>query len=282
MPPKISVITPSFNQGKYLERTILSVIRQNYPSYELIIVDGGSTDETAGILTKYKEQIHTCIREPDKGQSQAINKGLKIANGELLAFQNSDDIYLDGAFHKIARAFSAHPNCGVFSGNIKLIDESDRVLNTITLIKPRLLAQIFNGPQLHNQAAFWTRDTMKRVGYLDENLHFCMDYEYFLRILNEHIGFCHVNEFIGAFRIHPGSKTANKQDMHLSELNRIREKARSELGISKYVPRGAMALANKIYKAAIHIKRGELGYLFRSKKNIFPHPKLNLNGGKCK
>lgn len=268
MLPKISVITPSLNQSKYIERTILSIINQNYPNLELIVVDGGSTDGSEKIFNKYEKYMHRCIREPDKGQSQAINKGLRIASGDLIAFQNSDDVYLEGAFHKIAGAFCSHKNCGVFTGNILIIDRDDRVINCMKLIKPRLSAQVFNGSQLHNQATFWTRETMRSIGYMNEQLHFCMDYEYFLRFLRNKIRFYHLNENIGAFRIHPESKTINKHEIHLNELNKIRKEYRSCLGLSKYLPNFAPVMINKIYKSLIHISRGDIAYLFRRRNNI--------------
>lgn len=268
MPPRISVIIPSFNQAKYLERTILSVVNQNYSNYELIVVDGGSTDGSLEILEKYKRYLHKCISEPDRGQSQAINKGLKIAGGELIAYQNSDDIYLEGAFDRIAAAFLSHPECGVFTGNVLIIDKDDRVINFIKLIKPRLLAQVYNGPQLHNQAAFWTQTTMKCVGYMNEELNFCMDYEFFLRVLRNKIVCCHINEYIGAFRLHQESKTANRQDLHLYERNMIRNEFRSGLGLYRYLPSAVAAMLNKIYKSFIHIKRGEISYLLRKNKNV--------------
>src|SRR5882724_9660763 len=111
MPPKISVVTPSFNRGRFLEETILSVLNQNYANLEYIIIDGGSNDETVEIIRRYEDRLAYWISEKDRGQAHAINKGLEKATGDIFAFINSDDLYLPGAFRAVAEYFREHPSC---------------------------------------------------------------------------------------------------------------------------------------------------------------------------
>jgi glycosyltransferase involved in cell wall biosynthesis len=119
--PKISIITPSFNQGAFIEETIQSVLSQEYPNLEYMIVDGGSTDDTLDILHKYQDQL-TWISEPDRGQVDAINKGLKLASGEVLAYLNSDDLYLPGALRKVGAYFAEHPQAEWLTGYCRNVD----------------------------------------------------------------------------------------------------------------------------------------------------------------
>ena len=126
--PKITVITPSFNQAEFLERTIKSVLDQNYPNLEYIIMDGGSTDGSVEIIQKYEKYLKFWASEKDNGQSHAINKGLKIATGEWVSWQNSDDIYYPGAFKSAAVAAQTHPEVGLIIGDVNLIDEKDRLI----------------------------------------------------------------------------------------------------------------------------------------------------------
>src|SRR5688572_2633651 len=125
--PKISIITPSYNQGEYIEKTILSVLEQNYPNLEYIIIDGGSTDNSTEIIRKYADRITYWISEPDKGQSDAINKGLKLATGDIVNWLNSDDYYEPGALFKVAEAFN-NPEVNVFAGRSHLFTGVDTIV----------------------------------------------------------------------------------------------------------------------------------------------------------
>src|SRR6266498_4541205 len=126
--PRISIVTPSFNQGQYLEKTILSVLEQNYPDVEYIIIDGGSTDSSVEIIEKYEKYLAYWVSEPDHGQAHAINKGLQRATGDLLAWLNSDDFYMPGALHHFAKEAIARPEDSVFVGIGHFVNEQGEVL----------------------------------------------------------------------------------------------------------------------------------------------------------
>jgi len=129
--PKISIVTPSYNQAEFLERTILSVLNQNYPNLEYIIIDGGSTDGSVEIIKKYEKYLSYWVSEKDRGQAHALNKGFEKATGDLVGWQNSDDIYLPGAFRKVAEVYRNNPNYDVYFGNIYFIDEEDNIIRDL-------------------------------------------------------------------------------------------------------------------------------------------------------
>lgn len=262
---RISIVTPSYNQAAFIERTICSVIEQNYPDTEHIVIDGGSTDGTQEVLRKYSHRLAYWISEKDNGQTHAINKGLKVATGDLLAYQNSDDVYLPKAFETVAAAYRLHPECGIFSGNINIIDEKDRIIDEIRLIHPYKLLQVYCGPQIHNQAAFWTRETLDRVGYLDESYAFDMDYDFFSKILFAGIRPCQIRQHIGAFRIHVNTKTQNLQHVWRSETQSIINQYRMQMGLLGRLPMEPFRLVGTLWKALVHLCRGEIAYLTRTR-----------------
>ncbi len=221
--PRISVIVPSFNQGRFLERTILSVLNQNYPDMELIIIDGGSTDDTLSVIKKYETFIAYWVSDPDNGQSDALNKGLAVATGEVFAWQNSDDIYLPGAFEKVGRAFQDHPEISACYGNWISIDENDHITDVHYALKPRWPHAAFENMDAYNQAMFWRCDCCRQCGGFDGHLHVLMDTEFIARTLR-HAGpecFCRIDAFLGAFRWHGAQKT----DFHkMTEMQQAEEK----------------------------------------------------------
>ena len=195
--PRISIITPSFNQAAFLERTILSVLDQDYPNLEYIIIDGGSTDGSVDIIKKYQERLAYWISEPDRGQPHAINKGLRMATGEWVAWQNSDDIYYPGAFESLAQKAAESPYIDLIIGNMNLIDKDDKVLRDVRYVRPTYRALLAEGMVLVNQAAFWRRCVHDEIGYLDETLDCLFDYEWFLRLMHGRRA-SHVNKTWGA------------------------------------------------------------------------------------
>jgi glycosyltransferase involved in cell wall biosynthesis len=218
--PRITVITPSFNQAAYLERTIRSVLDQDYPNLEYIIVDGGSTDGSVDIIRRYENRLAWWVSEPDHGQTDAINKGLKRATGEWVAWQNSDDIYLPGAFHSLAGAAKKHKQAGLIIGDMLLIDEHDRSLRDIRYVKPSYKSLLAEGMVLANQAAFWRSEIHKKVGFLAENLHYSFDYEWFLRLL-KHAKGIHARQVWGGLRLHGETKTSLMAQRFTAENRQI-------------------------------------------------------------
>lgn len=218
--PRITVVTPSFNQAAYLERTIRSVLDQGYPNLEYIIVDGGSTDGSVDIIRHYADRLAFWVSEPDRGQTDAINKGLRRATGDWVAWQNSDDIYYPGAFHDLAVAAARHPSAGLIIGDMMLIDEHDRPLRDIRYVKPSYKALLAEGMLLANQATFWSRGLQEKLGLLDEAYHCSFDYEWFLR-LAQHAEGIHVGRFWGALRLHGETKTSLLTQRFQEENQRI-------------------------------------------------------------
>jgi len=204
--PKISVITPSYNQARFLEETITSVLNQDYPNLEYIIIDGGSTDGSVDIIRKHEHQLAYWVSEPDNGQAHAINKGFRKATGEWVGFQNSDDCYLPGALFSLVR-MGISKRAGVVYGDIVIIDEKSERVCDIRRTQASLLTELYIGIQIHNQSALMRRDLLDHVGYLREDLRFCFDYEYYTRLLSRGVRVQHVPVPLGAFRIHGASKT---------------------------------------------------------------------------
>ena len=202
--PKISVITPSYNQGIYIEDTIRSVVCQNYPNLEYIVIDGGSTDETVEIIKKYEAHIDYWVSEKDSGQSDAINKGFRRATGDIVAWINSDDIHLANTLHRVAAIFQENPEVSLIHGQVLNFDENGQrpIWNPPEFDFKHFIERV----PIHQPGAFWKNDLFKTVGYLDEELHFCMDFDLWLKIcMNYPIQA--VYEPLAGFRKHANAKT---------------------------------------------------------------------------
>lgn len=251
--PRITVVTPSFNQAAYLERTICSVLDQGYPNLEYIIVDGGSTDGSVDIIRRYSDRLAWWVSEPDRGQTDAINKGLQRATGEWVAWQNSDDIYYSGAFHDLAAAAAKHPQAGLIIGDMMLIDEYDRPLRDISYVKPSYKALLAEGMLLTNQAAFWRKSVHEDIGLLAEDLHYAFDYEWFLR-LTQHAEGVHVASFLGALRLHGQTKTSLHAQRFQEENQRILA--------GREVPSWQKKLY-KLRRLALMLGNGQVAYVLR-------------------
>lgn len=209
----ISVVTPTLNQAGTIEETIQSVAAQDYPSFEHIVVDGGSTDGTLDILERHPHL--RWISESDRGQSDAINKGIDMSNGEVVAYLNSDDVLRPGALEAVAEAFAAHPQNGVVVGDCDIIDAGSRVEG---VFKARLdrredLLRYWEwgtGFCLPQPAVFVRRELFERVGGFREPLHLAMDYEMWLR-LAQCTGFTVVSKTLAGFRVAPDTKTRRQR-----------------------------------------------------------------------
>jgi glycosyltransferase involved in cell wall biosynthesis len=218
--PRISVVTPSFNQARYLERTILSVLDQGYPNLEYIIIDGGSTDGSVEIIRKYEDRLAFWVSEADRGQAHAINKGLLMATGDWVGWQNSDDIYYPGCFSSLVAAASRYAAAGLIIGNMNLLDPDDKLLRDLKYVRPTYHSILAEGMRLTNQAAFWRKEVHQEIGYLDESLSCGFDYDWFLRLLRVRRA-AHVNRTWGGLRLHDQTKTANQQEVFDMEYRRI-------------------------------------------------------------
>jgi len=252
--PKISVITPSFNQAAYLERTIRSVLDQGYPNLEYVIIDGGSTDGSLDIIRKYANRLAYWVSEPDQGQANAINKGLRLATGEWVAWQNSDDVFYEGAFSQLAQKTSQSPDADLIIGNMNLIDKNDVLLRDIKYVRPTYRSMLAEGMVLTNQSAFWKRRLHTEVGYLSEDFDCGFDFEWFLRILEYGISAVHVNSTWGGLRMHEETKTSNHQAVFVREYEKILQGRETSSLRKKYY---------KIRRMVLMLGQGNFSYVLR-------------------
>lgn len=224
--PKISIVTPSFNQADFLERTIRSVLDQNYPNLEYIVVDGGSTDGSLEILRKYEDRLAWWCSEADQGQSDALNKGFSRATGEFVGWLNSDDLYCPGALRRVGSYLQRHPEVDVLHGSLYIIDAADRLLDAYWS-GPFGVAQatyIFHvGLNFHQQTLFWRRRLMDRAGMIDRTLRFSMDRDFIIRLLM-HGRFAALRGYLGAFRVHDQAKSSTILEVSIAEDREIRER----------------------------------------------------------
>ncbi len=219
--PKISVVTPSYNQAEFLERTILSVLNQNYPNLEYIIIDGGSTDGSVEIIKKYEKYLAYWVSEKDRGQTHALNKGFERATGDLIGWQNSDDIYLPWAFFKVAEVYKRKPDYDVYFGNVYLIDENDSIIRDIRYVPFSYFSLIYEGWNITNQTTFFKKDSLKSYK-LDESYQYAMDGYLFINLGKDNKKFKFIRDFLGAFRIQAKSKGQTMDEIGKKEWQKLR------------------------------------------------------------
>jgi len=223
--PKISIVTPSYNQAQFLERTILSVLNQNYPNLEYIIIDGGSTDGSVEIIKKYEKYLTYWVSEKDNGQADAINKGFSKSSGEILAYINSDDVYLPGVFLKIVKIFNENPKTDLVFGNIMFIDANDNFIGELRFTPFNIETLIYEGGNLHQTGTFWTRKIYDKVGGFNPKYTFCMDFDFFCRVA-EVGSMVHIRDYLSCFRIHEKAKSSTIKHIGLAEHEEIAKRYR--------------------------------------------------------
>lgn len=218
--PKISVITPVYNQAKYLEETILSIINQGYPNLEYIIIDGGSTDGTIDIIRKYENHMAYWISEPDKGMYDAIQKGFEHSTGEIMCWLNSDDIFFDKCLFAIAEIFMHHPEVEWFSGKSASIDAKGMITSVDDIEQIRFtkydfyLNRAFWIPQ---SSTIWRRSLWEKIGgSLDTNLRLAGDFDLWLRFINVAPQYV-ANTLIGTYRVREG-QLSQMMDKYMAEV----------------------------------------------------------------
>lgn len=209
--PKISVVTPSYNQAEFLERTILSVLNQNYPNLEYIIIDGGSTDRSVEIIKRYEKYLAYWVSESDKGQSDAINKGFMKATGEIFAYLNSDDIYLPQTLCAISNLFRVYNHCDIIYGHAYLIDKDDNRTRISVALPFKLKEHLFGNFSVPQMSSFWKKEVFEKVGGFNINNKTCMDGEFYARAAYLGFKFKNIDQILACFRIYPSSITGSGQ-----------------------------------------------------------------------
>ena len=223
--PLISIITPSFNQGAYIEETILSVISQDYKNVEYIIIDGGSSDESVDIIRKYENRLtywHSCA---DKGQTHAINQGFKMAKGEILAWLNADDLYLPGTLKLIAEEFKKCPKTDFIYGDCVFVDEKGSFIRYFTECEdynPKRLLNFAN--YIMQPTTFFSRNKLAEVGYLDESLIYTMDWDLWCCFAKKKAHTKYLSKVLAANRVYSGTKTYSGGVKRLREVWRLQKR----------------------------------------------------------
>jgi len=221
--PSIAIVIPSFQQGRFIQETIDSVIRQQYPNISLHVQDGGSQDETISVLKKYESSVLSFDSRPDAGQANAINNGFKRVSGEIMAWLNSDDLLMPNSLNLVADFFNRNPNVDVVYGNRIVIDKNGQEIGLWLLPRHdvRVLPWVDFVPQ---ETLFWRRSIWEKVGgNVDESFKFAMDWDLILRFGEAGASFRHLPNLVGAFRFHDEQKTtAIIESVGKSEMARLR------------------------------------------------------------
>ncbi|TML15148.1 MAG: glycosyltransferase [Actinobacteria bacterium] len=250
--PLVSIVTPSYNQARFLEETMRSVLEQDYEPIEYIVVDGGSADGSVDVIRRHEDRLAWWVSEPDRGQAHAINKGFGRARGEYLGWLNSDDTLLPGAISRLASELDSDPGLSVAYGDAVWLDEDSRQLGPQRARELDVRAMARSGSaHVLQPASLWRREAWERAGPLDESLHYVFDTVFFLRMAA--LGRAsYLAEPLAGYRIHPASKTYSEPLPKIEEYLRLAEevfsaeplRAYARAGRASYYRRAAWSLWN--------------------------------------
>jgi glycosyltransferase involved in cell wall biosynthesis len=214
---KVSVVTPSFNQGQFIQRTLESVATQTGAEIEHVVFDGGSTDDTVDVLKRFGRGVRW-VSETDNGQTDAVNKGIRATDGEIIGWLNSDDVYYPNAVAHVVAFFESHPDVDVVYGMADHIDLTDQAFEAYPT-EPWDIARMRDTCIICQPAAFFRRRVVEHHGLLDEKLHFCMDYEYWLRLAKAGVNFAYLEHKLAGSRLYAENKTMGSRLKVHAEIN---------------------------------------------------------------
>jgi glycosyltransferase involved in cell wall biosynthesis len=277
--PLVTIVTPSFNQAAFLEQTIESVLSQDYPHIEYMIIDGGSTDGSAAIIQRYAPRLAYWHSRADRGQADAINQGWRRAKGEIVAYLNSDDYYFrTDAVSRVVRAFQQSPDAGLVHGEGHWVDVRGKILQTTSTAMPaqRLIDGLVSLPQ---PAVFVHRTAMDRVGLFDETLHFALDKEYYLRVAGA-FPIVSLREALACLRLHESSKSVSSGVGFAPEMMRVAERiigSRDAYPLVDIDPRVIKAAAHQRASQFLYMA-GQYGEAWRELRQALAHAPRNRAG----
>ncbi len=278
--PRITIVTPSYNQGQFIEETIRSILLQRYPNLEYFVMDGGSTDRTVEIIKRYEPWIDHWESEQDRGQSHAINKGWQRSTGSVLAWLNSDDTFLPGALAKVARAFISADNVATVTGVTRFAYTDEREDIVVTPRPFDALHFLRGGGSSGQPAVFIARSTWETTGDLDESLHYSMDRDYWLRISIATAGSTHlqIRDELANAKLWEENKATHDPDLFYSDHMKLFNKAFSSPDLPEPLQRvygGAMAA--QLFRHAMRCR--DAGQYFKAIrlaiKSWFRHPRIS-------
>jgi len=252
--PKITIVTPSYNQNDFLEETILSVINQDYKNIEFIIIDGGSTDGSVDTIKKYEKSLSFWVSKKDDGQSDAIHKGFKMATGDIVCWLNSDDFFIPGALRSVAKSFEKNPMTDILLGDSMYSDINSNITKYYRYTKPRLFLASQGVIAFGQQSMFFNRGYYLRSGGLLVNFHYCMDSEFIHRAIKSGSNFTLMHRGSGVFRWHEKMK---------SKLIGGRKSEEESIIANKYYSRFSIRKASRFIYILIQLLNGNyiLSYL---------------------
>lgn len=257
--PKISIVIPSFNDGQFLEKTLISTINQNYPNLELIVIDGGSTDNTVDIIKKYEKYISYWASEKDAGQVDALNKGFSKATGELASEMDADDIFLPNALLTVGNFYKNHKNYDVVFGNMLDIDKHDNIIRECVYTKFSKTVYQYEGVSIGSQSAFWKRELFNKLGLYDRDLKLSPDYDFFLKVGLSGAKFRYLPYFFSAMRRHEGSITQEfaYSPKYYEEMEILDKRYKKNQTLAPFLKLYSMA-----YRMINYVLQGDGDYIF--------------------